>query len=319
MVLSAMTSANSPETLNPAEHAALEAGAERADSPLRYALDRIVAERGSAYIPFFALGDPDLAASVSVVGAMIEAGADIVEIGIPFSDPTADGPVLQRAYVRALAHRDVTTENCLAALEGLHARYPTTPFVILCYFNLIHHFGLAAFVDRARRAGVLGLVVPDLPYDSPEGLELSRLGLAAGIDPIYMITPQTAPARLAAMSRLARGFYYYVSSYGVTGGRKELDADLGARVAAVRAAGRLPVAVGFGIGSPEQARQVAGFADAVIVGSANHGLVEAALAEQGSAGAAAIAAACVEKLSAYTAAMKSATAEGGRPRRFSPT
>lgn len=231
-------------------------------------------KRRALYMPFLTLGDPSLEESVDLACALIDGGADILELGVPFSDPIADGPVIQKALARALDRPEFTIQDALETTGEIHRRKPDVPIVYLTYFNLIFRYGMKEFCQTCQAHGVRGLVIPDLPYDSPEGMELNALGLDYGVDLIYLVTPGTSTERQKDMGSLSRGFVYYVSSYGVTGQRQGFDENLSERVAAVRETMGNPVGVGFGISTPEQARVVGQFADMVIIGSANHSLIE---------------------------------------------
>ena len=219
----------------------------------------------AAFIPYLTAGDPDLATTESLVGALVRGGADIVELGVPFSDPIADGPVNQRAAERAL--RSGTT---LAGILELCAALRTKggpPIVLFTYFNPIHRLGTAAFADRAGAAGVEGVLVTDLPPE--EGAELHAALAGYGIDRIGLVAPTSTEGRIDAVVAATSGFLYYISRTGVTGERAQLPPGLEEEVDGVRRrAGRLPIAVGFGISRPEQVAAVSRFADGVVVGSA---------------------------------------------------
>jgi tryptophan synthase alpha chain len=204
----------------------------------------------TALIPFVTAGDPDLPTTLKIMRALEKNGADCIELGIPFSDPTADGPTIQRSSERALKNAPITLSAILR----------------FGYFNPIFRFGLKEFAQQAARSGVDGVLCVDLPPE--ESGELQRWTDAAGLDLIFLLSPTSGPERLGLVARRARGFIYYVSVTGVTGARRTLDNGLRARVGRVRKEAALPVGVGFGISTPEQAAWVAGFADAVVVGSA---------------------------------------------------
>jgi len=223
-----------------------------------------------ALVPYVSAGDPDLAATRAIVGALGRAGADVVEIGVPFSDPIADGPVNQRAAERAL-RRGVTLRSTLHLVSELR-RDAAPPLVLFTYYNPIHRMGLREFSESARAAGLDGVLVTDLPPE--EAVDLRAVLEPAGIDLIFLLSPTSTPERIALVARQGRGFVYFISRTGVTGVRDSLPADLEAQVRRVREACDLPVAVGFGISRPEQVRTVAAFADGVVVGSALVGLIE---------------------------------------------
>ena len=215
----------------------------------------------AALMPYLMGGHPDPDTSLAAVEAAVDAGADLIELGIPFSDPLADGPVIHAAGIEALA-AGVTPEHVLDITERLSSRVPV---VLMVYANVVLVDGAEEFVRRAARAGAAGLIVPDLPHD--EAASLRAVTDAAGIALVPLVAPTTTPERLAEIGRDARGFVYAVSLTGTTGERDELSPDLSALLERVRASTELPVAVGFGISTAEQARAVGDLADGVIVGS----------------------------------------------------
>ena len=229
--------------------------------------DRIAAAladhgRRAALMPYLMGGFPDLQTSRAVGEACADAGADVVELGVPFSDPLADGPVIHAAATRALA-AGVTVDDVLGVCEAIAARLPV---VLMVYANTVLAGGAERFAARAAEAGAAGIIVPDLPHD--EAAEMRAVCDARGLALVPLVAPTTPEDRLAAIGRDARGFVYTVSLAGTTGERDELAPALTALVARVRAAAEpLPVAVGFGIARPEQARAVAQIVDGVIVGS----------------------------------------------------
>jgi tryptophan synthase alpha chain len=227
-------------------------------------------ERRPALIPYLVAGDPDLATTRSLVQALARGGADLVELGVPFSDPIADGPVNQRAAERALRN-GVSLADVLALAAELAAE-GAPPIVLFTYYNPIHRMGPEAFATEAQRARVSGVLVTDLP---PEEAGDLRAALDAhDIDLIYLLSPTSGRDRVELIARAARGFLYFISRTGVTGVRQELPRELEEQVRAIRAVCPLPIAVGFGISRAEQVRTVAGFADGVVVGSALVRLVE---------------------------------------------
>lgn len=215
----------------------------------------------AALMPYLMGGFPDLEGSRAAGRACAEAGADVLELGVPFSDPLADGPVIHEAASAALA-AGVTVDGVLEVCADLSARLPV---VLMTYANAVLANGAAAYAQRAAAAGASGLIVPDLPHD--EGEELRAACEAAGLALVPLVAPNTRPERLEEIGRGARGFVYTVSLAGTTGERGALPSDLPDTVARVRAATEAPVAVGFGISSAEQASEVADLADGVIVGS----------------------------------------------------
>jgi tryptophan synthase alpha chain len=223
---------------------------------------------------FVEAGDPDLATTGRLLPALTSAGADVVELGIPFSDPLADGPTIQRASERSLAS-GTTLAAALDLLAGARAGGFATPVVVFSYANPILAMGEADFAQRAREAGADGVLVTDLPPE--EGRGFASILKSARLDPVYLLAPTSTDERLRRAASLSRGFVYLVSRSGITGARAALPEDLGLLVARVRrAVPRLPVAVGFGISTPEQVRFVASLADGVVVGSALVAAMEAA-------------------------------------------
>jgi tryptophan synthase alpha chain len=215
-------------------------------------------------IAYIAAGDPSLAQTKSLALAFAAAGVDFLELGVPFSDPLADGVVNQLAAARALAS-GTTVPGVLGLVREIR-RESQVPIVLYTYVNPIYRYGFAEFHRDAEAAGVDGLLILDLPPD--EDALNAELAQHSGLRRIRLIAPTTPPARIAQLTAEASGFLYYVSREGVTGERAEVADHLAERVAAIRASTRLPISVGFGISTPEQVRQVAAVADAVVVGSA---------------------------------------------------
>ncbi len=228
---------------------------------------RLKSEERTALMPYLTIGYPTKEATKILVPALVESGADMLELGVPFSDPLADGATIQVATERALAN-GVTLRYCLDAARQLREAGIRVPFAFMGYYNPIYQMGIEQFADEAQLAGVDALIVPDLPPEEAERLD--RALAVRDIDYIYFLAPTSDSARINLVAERARGFIYLVSLTGVTGARTELPAELPAFIARVReaTAGRIPLAVGFGISSPETARQVAKLADGVIVGSA---------------------------------------------------
>ncbi len=221
-------------------------------------------EKRKALITFVTAGDPDLALTERLIPSMAAAGADIMELGMPFSDPMADGPTIQLSSERALAGG-----TTLAAILAMVKRVRETcdvPILLMGYFNPVFAFGQERFCKEAAAAGVDGVLLVDLPPE--EAVEFGRLARGAGVDLISLLTPTSDQSRIARVKRVAAGFVYYVSVAGVTGARATVAADIGAMVETIRSRVSLPVAVGFGISTPEQAATVARVADGVVVGSA---------------------------------------------------
>lgn len=224
---------------------------------------RMAFEHGKAFIPFITCGDPDLETTAAAVRAAVRNGADLIELGIPFSDPTAEGPVIQGASLRAL-QGGVTTDRIFALVRELR-RDVRVPMVFMTYANVVFSYGAEEFIRTCREIEIDGLILPDLPYEEKE--EFLPLCHKYEVDLISLIAP-TSKQRIAMIAREAEGFLYIVSSLGVTGARSRIDTDLAAMVSLVRQNTSLPCAIGFGISTPEQAGQMAEYADGVIVGSA---------------------------------------------------
>lgn len=220
-------------------------------------------ENGKAFIAFITCGDPDLGTTAAAVRAAVENGADLIELGIPFSDPTAEGPVIQGANLRALKG-GVTTDKIFAFVKELRQDV-TVPLVFMTYANVVFSYGAERFLAACRDVGIDGLILPDLPYEEKE--EFLPVCRACGVDLISLIAP-TSKNRIAMIAKEAEGFLYIVSSLGVTGARSEIQTDLASIVKVVRQNTDVPCAIGFGISTPEQAGRMASLADGVIVGSA---------------------------------------------------
>ena len=218
---------------------------------------------GKAFIPFLTCGDPSLEITEKLVYAMEEAGADLIELGIPFSDPTAEGPVIQEANVRALAG-GVTTDKVFVMVETIR-KNTKIPMVFMTYANVVFSYGTERFIKRAAEAGMDGLILPDVPFEEKE--EFDVVCKQYGLDLISLIAP-TSHERIAMIAKEAEGFVYCVSSLGVTGMRTSITTDIGAMVKLVKAQKDIPCAVGFGISTPEQAKKMAAVSDGAIVGSA---------------------------------------------------
>lgn len=220
-------------------------------------------KNGKAFIPFITCGDPDMETTAKTVKAMVENGADLIELGIPFSDPTAEGPVIQQANIRALSG-GVTTDRVFELVRELRKDI-TVPMVFMTYANVVYSYGAERFLSACREIGIDGLILPDIPFEEKgEFLSVCREN---GVDLISMIAP-TSEDRIAMIAKEAEGFIYIVSSLGVTGVRNEITTDVGKLAETVRANTKTPCAIGFGISTPEQAKVMAAKADGVIVGSA---------------------------------------------------
>lgn len=225
---------------------------------------------GKAFIAYITAGDPDLATTRRLVLELERAGVDIIELGIPFSDPMADGPTIQAASQRALS-RGVTVRKIFAAVKALR-RKTEIPLVFMTYYNPVLRFGPAKFAATCRRAGVDGIIVPDLPCE--ESSELSAAARASGVAAIFLAAPTSTPGRMRSIARRSRGFIYYVSLTGVTGARASLPADIIKNLRKLKSLSGKPVAVGFGVSTPDQAAALARHADGVIVGSAIVKIIE---------------------------------------------
>jgi tryptophan synthase alpha chain len=224
----------------------------------------------TALITYITVGYPDIEATLKVVPLLAENGCDIVELGIPFSDPLADGVTIQKASFQALKN-GVTTELCLEISRELSQKV-NIPLVFMTYFNPVSCYGLESFCTACSRSGINGLIIPDLPPD--EGSQLETISQRQGLDLIYLLAPTSTEDRIRLVAERSGGFIYLVSVTGVTGARDGLPSDLDKFVAKVRRAATKPLCVGFGISTPEQASQLAKIADGVIVGSRIIQLIE---------------------------------------------
>jgi tryptophan synthase alpha chain len=230
-----------------------------------------------ALIPYITAGDPHPSITVPLLRALVEAGADIVELGVPFSDPMADGPVIQRSGERALKH-GVGLVDVLRMVSEFRRADSTTPIVLMGYANPIEAMGTTQFLRAAKAAGIDGVIVVDYPPE--ECVEFSSAAKAQDIDPIFLLAPTSTDKRIHDVARCGSGYLYYVSLRGVTGaGHLDLS-DVAARIPKIRAATRLPIGVGFGIRDAESARRVAETADAVVIGSRIIQEIEAGAADQ---------------------------------------
>ncbi len=220
-------------------------------------------EKGKAFIPFITCGDPDLETTARVVREMAANGADLIELGIPFSDPTAEGPVIQNANLRALSG-GVTTDKIFDLVRDLR-KDVTIPMVFMTYANVVFSYGAEKFISTLNEIGIDGLILPDLPFEEKD--EFQPLCKKYDVKLISLIAP-TSENRIAMIAKEAEGFIYIVSSLGVTGTRSEIKTDLASIVNIVRESTNVPCAIGFGISNPEQAKKMAGLSDGAIVGSA---------------------------------------------------
>ena len=226
-------------------------------------------ENGKAFIAFITCGDPDLETTAATVRVAVENGADLIELGIPFSDPTAEGPVIQGANIRAL-NGGVSTDKIFAFVKELR-RDVRVPMVFMTYANVVFSYGAEKFISTCRDIEIGGLILPDLPFEEKE--EFQPICNKYGVDLVSLIAP-TSENRIAMIAREAEGFLYIVSSLGVTGTRSEIKTDLASIVEVVRQNTDIPCAIGFGISTPEQAKKMADVSDGAIVGSAIIKLLE---------------------------------------------
>ena len=249
-------------------------------------------DHGKAFIAFITCGDPDLDTTGRAVRAAVENGADLIELGIPFSDPTAEGPVIQEASLRAL-QAGTTTDRIFGFVKELRTDV-TVPMVFMTYANVIFSYGAEKFISTCARIGIDGLILPDLPFEEKE--QFLPLCRQYGVALISLIAP-TSENRVAMIAREAEGFIYLVSSLGVTGTRNEITTDLVPIIRTIRENAKVPVAIGFGISTPEQAKKMAAISDGAIVGSA----IEKILAQHGKESA--------EYIGDYVRSMKNALKE----------
>jgi tryptophan synthase alpha chain len=245
-------------------------------SRIKCCFDELRGRRRKALVPFITAGDPDPKLTVLLMHTLVQAGADIIELGVPFSDPMADGPVIQRASERALKH-GVCLTDVIGMVQAFRTTNAQTPVVLMGYLNPVEILGYERFAQTAQAAGVDGVLTVDLPPEEADDF-LSALR-AHGLDPIFLLAPTTSDERLARICRSAAGFVYYVSLKGVTGSDK-LDVDsIAERLQSIRRHTSLPVGVGFGIKDSETAARVAAISDAVVVGSALVSRMEATAAD----------------------------------------
>ena len=233
-------------------------------SRIAAAFEKLRADGRKALIPFVTAGDPNPAAMVPLMHALVEGGADVIELGVPFSDPMADGPVIQRSSERALKH-GVSLKDVIGYVAEFRKTNADTPVVLMGYANPIEAIGAERFADAAKAAGVDGVLVVDYPPEEAESIV--ALMDKRGLDTIFLLSPTTTEARLKQVAALGRGYLYYVSLKGVTGAANIDLADVSAKLECIRAHTKLPLGVGFGIRDAETARAIAGVSDAVVIGS----------------------------------------------------
>lgn len=234
-------------------------------SRIKDRFEKLAAENRAAFIPFIMAGDPDEKTSLDLLKKLPAAGADLIELGVAFTDPMADGPAIQAAGLRALKAGQ-TLKKTLGLVRAFRVEDQTTPVILMGYYNPFYAYGVEAFLTDAKAAGVDGLIIVDLPPE--EDVELCLPARAAGLDFIRLATPTTDDERLPAVVKNTSGFVYYVSVAGITGKKAGAAGAAGAAVKRLKSASGLPVAVGFGVKTAEKAREFAAFADAVVVGSA---------------------------------------------------
>ena len=248
--------------------------------------------QGKAFIPFLTIGDPNPEKTVEFALALADAGADLIELGVPFSDPVAEGSVIQEASVRAL-QVGTTTETAFRVVRDIR-KQSQIPLVFLLYLNTVFHYGYERFFQVCQEIGLDGVIIPDLPLEERE--EVATVAGSYGVDIISLIAP-TSKGRIQSIAEKGEGFLYLVSSMGVTGVRKKIETDLTETVKAIRGVTDCPLAVGFGISTPAQAREMAALSDGAIVGSA----IVKIVAEHGEG--------AVPYLTSYAKAMKAAVTE----------
>ncbi len=260
---------------------------------------RLRAEGGRALIPYFTAGDPSLEVTGLLVEEAAARGADVIELGLPFSDPLADGPTIQRAGARALAG-GVSLAKLLPMVASLQG-HVAAPLVLMTYLNPLYRYGLEAAARDLAQAGFAGLIVPDLPLE--ESAPVDRAARAAGLDLVYLAAPTSGPERLRRIARQSRGFVYLVALTGITGERTELPPDLVALVRDLRAVTTKPICVGFGVSTPAHVAEVVRYADGAIVGSAIVRLIETLAGDP----------ALLRKVGDFIATLKAATRPGSPP------
>ena len=245
-------------------------------SNLAATFQRLKQEKRAAFIPFFSAGDPDMATTADLIKSAAADGADVIEIGVPFSDPIADGPVIQASYYRAL-DKGFRVAQLFELVKNLRADGLKIPLICMVSYTLVYKRSLATFLKSCKESGFDALIIPDLPAGY-EG-DAAERSAEAGLDLIFLIAPTTTTERRGLIAKLSRGFIYYISVTGITGARTVLPPDLADNVKDIQKRTTTPVCVGFGISKPEQAQAVGSIADGVIVGSAVVKKVEEALAQ----------------------------------------
>lgn len=246
-------------------------------SRIRTTFERLASQQRKGLIPFITAGDPDPGLTVELMHAMVAGGADVIELGVPFSDPMADGPVIQRASERALAKK-VNLRQVLEFVTRFRERDQTTPVVLMGYANPIEHMGITVFCAAAAQAGVDGVLVVDYPPE--ESADFAQQMRAYDIDPIFLLAPTSTDARIEQVAKLASGYLYYVSLKGVTGASTLDLQSVADKIPEIKRRAQLPVGVGFGIRDAQTARAIGQIADAVVIGSRIVQLLEASPPEQ---------------------------------------
>lgn len=249
-------------------------------SRLASKFSQLAAEGRKALIPFITAGDPNPDFTVPMLHGMVEAGADIIELGVPFSDPMADGPVIQRASERALAHK-MSLKKTLAMAMEFRREDPDTPLVLMGYLNPIEAMGYAEFANAAQRAEIDGVLTVDLPPEECE--DCAALLKARGIDPIFLLAPNSSEERIKKMDTIGSGYLYYVALKGVTGAGHLDTGDVAEKLKVIKAHTRLPVGIGFGVKDAESAKTLSALGDGVVIGSALISKIEANLDDLGRA------------------------------------
>ena len=227
-------------------------------------------KKKTALIPFITVGDPDLKTTKALVLEIEKKGADIIELGVPFSDPIADGPTIQEADIRSLKHK-TSLKDALNLVKELRKK-TEVPLVLMTYYNLLYNYGIERFVTQTRESGVDGVIAADLPVE--EASELKRYARKNNLDTIFLASPTSPPQRLKLIAKESRGFIYYVSLTGVTGAREKLAEDLIFSLKRLKRLTKKPIAVGFGISKPEHIRKIKRYTDGVVVGSAIVSVIE---------------------------------------------
>jgi tryptophan synthase alpha chain len=236
-------------------------------------LEEVFLEKKVKFIPYISLGDPEYALSVEWAKSLIQGGADILELGIPFSDPVADGPVIQKSYYRSL-QKGFSMKKILDTTKSIHHYKKKIPLIYLTSFNPILAYGIEKFFHDAKNSGICGAVIPDLPFDSKDFSLTQKEAQKNEISLIQMITPATPKDRIMKLKKIVNGFVYYVTSYGVTGERKSFDKDLEKRIKEIKKSLSIPVCAGFGISNSIQAKEISTYSDGIIIGSAIQRIIE---------------------------------------------